>query len=332
MRNTSAAGSYLLVIAAAGFASRAFTLTGFGAKKKCLVNAGVDGATVLEEITREAAASGIDDCVIVTSAARDPAILARFFDPTAEDPSLGEYLQIRSKTPELAQLAARPKFRIRYVHQAEPRGFGEAVALTHPYATGAAQDGSPYSGIAVALGDDLVHARVPATAQLISAHRATGHMTIAVQEVSRDDARKYGVVRVEPEPVRLGDGFLGTRAFRIVDVEEKPDDPQPNWIGGEEVYLAIVGRYVLNVEDVEFLTTGSGTLKKELDFTTLLRRNIERERLIGVDLDGTWHSVGDPTSAQQAYIHYALVPPNGERTPSQKSLIAYVRRLLEENE
>ena len=323
-------GDYLLVVAAGGFASRALTLTGFGAKPKCLVNAGSSGATVLEEILREADQSGIHDLVIVLTADRDPKILDRLIHPLREDPLLGDYLERRGKIAELELIRSRPRFRVRYVLQPEPRGFGEAVAMAYPHLLRDESKRRPYTGVAVALGDDLIHAPVPCLAQLVSAHRLNGAMTIAVQAVSRDEATQYGVAQVEPEPLALGGKFTGKRAYRVVAVDEKPADPKPNRLDGKDVYLAIVGRYVLNAGDIEFLRTGEGSLGRELDFTGLLHKNIADGMLTAVEIRGTWHSVGTPLQAQKAFTHFALVPTTGEPTPEQRELARYVRALLVE--
>lgn len=319
--------SYLLVIATGGYASRALTLTGFGAKPKCLINAGTNGATVLEEILREAEESGIVDLFIVHSADRDPKIFNRLLHPLEEDPALETYLKHRGKLVELEFLRSRPRFRVTYGCQSEPRGFGEAVGMAYPLV----RDGS-FRGVAVALGDDLVHAPVPCLAQLLSAHRQTGAFIVAIQPVAREEARQYGVVHVEPEPLPLDETFLGRRAYRVLAVEEKPFDPQPNRLRGEEVYLAIVGRYILNVGDVAFLASREGSMVHELDFTEVLRHNIAKENLVAVEIRGTWHSVGTPLNAQKAFLHFALVPTRGKPTPQQQELARYLRTLLAEGE
>lgn len=315
------------MIAAGGYASRALTLTGFGAKPKCLVNAGTNGATVLEEILREAEESGIVDLFIVHSADRDPKILDRLFHPLEGDPHLENYLKSRGKLAELELLRSRPRFRVTYARQLEPRGFGEAVGMAYSRV----REGS-FGGVAVALGDDLVHAPVPCLAQVLSAHRQTGAFIVAIQAVTREEARRYGVVYVEPEPFPLDETFLGKRAYRVLAVEEKPLDPQPNRLRGEEVYFAIVGRYVLNGDDVAFLASRESSLTHELDFTEVLRHNIAKKNLLAVEIRGTWHSVGTPLDAQKAFLHFALVPTKGKPTPQQQELARYLRTLLTEVE
>jgi UTP--glucose-1-phosphate uridylyltransferase len=322
--------NYLLVVAAGGYASRALTLTGFGAKPKCLINAGAGGATVLEEILREAEQSGLHDVLIVLTADRDPKVFDRLIHPLREDPTLGVYLEERGKLAELELIRSRPRFRVRYARQPVPRGFGEAVGMAYGQLVAAERKRRPYLGVAVALGDDLVHAPVPCLAQLLSAHQQTEALTLAVQAVSRNEATQYGVVQVEPEPLALDATFIGKQAYRVVAVDEKPENPKPNLLNGKDVYLAIVGRYVLNVADVEFLSVREGSLSRELDFTDLLRHNIEFGRLIAVEIRGTWHSVGTPLQAQRAFTHFALVPTTGEPTPDQRELARYVRALLTE--
>jgi UTP--glucose-1-phosphate uridylyltransferase len=321
---------YLLVVAAGGMATRALVLTGYGAKPKCLVNAGCDGATVLDEIVREALGAGLEEGVFIVASETDRAALERFFYPLRQDPLLAEHLRRAGRTKELAALGARPPLRPRVLVQVEPRGFGDAVAMAYPFLS--PREGRSYTGAVVALGDDLVHAPVSCMEQLVSAHRQVGGMIVAVQPVARDAARRYGVVTVHPTPLALDGTFLGRRAYKALRVEEKPPDPEPNLLDGVETYLAIVGRYVLGTEDVAFLAGEDSSVARELDFTSLLRRNAAAGTLTAVEPRGVWVSVGTPQEAQRAFLRYALVPQSGEPTPSQAELIAYARDLLGDDE
>ena len=329
-RNRNSQRPYLLVVAAGGYATRALVLTGYGAKPKAFVNAGVGGATVLEEITREANRSGIDECVVITSSDRVSEVFARFYDPLGLDPSFDEYLQRRQRTDELDLVASRPTFRrVHFVIQSEPRGFGDAIALAEPYLRAGTENGDPFAGAVVALGDDVVHAETPAIRQLISAHRLTGDMIVGVQRVTKEQARGFGVVVVDPNPLALSEEFCGRTAYRVVGMEEKPSDPTPNQVDGEEVYLAVVGRYLVNLADMAFLSKRTGTVEQELDFTALQQQTANAGRLIAIELTGTWHTVGSSFGAQKAFMHYALVPETGDPTAEQEELRRWVRGLLE---
>jgi UTP-glucose-1-phosphate uridylyltransferase len=312
--------SYLLIVAAGGYATRALPLTGYGAKMKSLINVGDGGVTVIEEILREARDSGIEHGVIITSSEENVSVFRRYLDPLGEDPAFAAYLKLRRKDVEAQMIADRAMLgRVDLVVQTAPRGFGDAISLAAPHLT----DGG-FVGAVIALGDDVVHASTPAARQLMAAHALTESMIVAVQRVSKADASRYGVVLVDAQPLDLGPEFLGKAAYRAVDMEEKPDEPTANVIDGEAVYFAVVGRYLIRPSDMAFLTGAEGSIDVELDFTALQQRNALAGALVAVELDGTWLSVGTPTDAQKAYLRYALAP-GGDR----EELRDYARQLLD---
>ena len=318
--------SYLLIVASGGYATRALTLTGCGAKMKALVNAGPDGATVLETILREAKQSRIEHTAVVVSSEKDAQTVRRFLDPLGEDPAFRRYLIQSGKTEQLEQIRALPRFRqAECLVQTEPRGFGDAAAL----AADMFFEGG-FAGACVALGDDLVHAPAPAMAQLISAHKSLGGTVAAVQRVSKKDASRYGAVLIQGGPLQMPPDFIGKAAYRAVNMEEKPANPTPNRIDGEETYLAVAGRYVIDADDMRFLSRSKGAVGNELDFTAMLRQNAAAGTLAAVELDGVWHTVGDPLEAQKAYLRYALLPQDGNASENQRELQKYAKRLLKE--
>ena len=107
-------------------------------------------------------------------------------------------------------------------------------------------------------------------------------------------------------------------------MEEKPAEPTANVIDGEEVYFAVVGRYLIRPADMRYLTGAEGSIDAELDFTALQQGAIADKSLVAVELDGTWLSVGTPLDAQKAYLHYAL-----SSGPDREELRAGARRLLD---
>ncbi|GIX06239.1 MAG: UTP--glucose-1-phosphate uridylyltransferase [Candidatus Poribacteria bacterium] len=324
--------AYLLVVAAFGMATRALGLTGYGAKPKALINVGRNGVPVLEEILREAIRSGIREGVVVTGPGHYRDLIERFLNPLETNPLLDEYLHRRKKQEELRQIQERPRLdRLHVVTQQVPNGFGVAVSLAAPYLQAGDQAGRPFVGACVALGDDLVHSRTPAMAQLIAVHQETGATVVGVQRVSRETASRFGLVVVDPEPLTV-QNTSGWRAYRVRAMEEKPQDPIPSLLEGEEVYFAVIGRYLVRPEDMEFLVAGSGSVEQEFNFTELLQRRAAEGTLVAVEVAGHWHSVGTALEAQQAFLRYALIPEEGSPTPEQRRLREYVQELLKEAE
>ena len=115
--------SYLLIVAAGGYATRALPLTGYGAKMKSLINVGDGGVTVIEEILREARDSGIEHGVIITSSEENVSVFRRYLDPLGEDPAFAAYLKLRRKDVEAQMIADRAMLgRVDLVVQTAPRG------------------------------------------------------------------------------------------------------------------------------------------------------------------------------------------------------------------
>ena len=320
---------YLVVVPAAGKATRAFTLTGYGAILKPFVNAVEGGATVMEGILKEADKSGLSEFVMVVANEQDREFFERFFNPLAQDPGLREYLLAKGRREQLQQLLDLARFDIHYCIQDEPKGFGDAVGRAYGQIQLQEQWNRPYEGVVVALGDDLVYSRTPAMKQLISAYEQTGHMIVAVQSVAYEDAKKYGVMKVS-DPQELEDTFCGRRAYVPTGIQEKPEFPEANLVDGEEKYFAVVGRYVLRPSDVAYLSGEAGSIEAELDFTSLLQRNIDQGELTVVEIEGEWHSVGSALDAQMTFIRYALGQYNqeGQLGEDGTELVQYTLRVL----
>lgn len=298
----------MVVIPVAGKGTRAMPLTGYGAVLKPFINATEGGATVLEEIVREIGNSGLSDISIIVGKERDKDVFRDFFTPFDTDPGLKDKLRAKGLFEDIGFIEELSSFNVHFFVQSSAKGFGDAIARVCPRMERERKLGIRYRGVVVVLGDDMVYSDTPCCKQIVSAHHLTGSMVVAVQRVSYEEAKKFGVVLVDTSrgAVRPGDGFSGRAAYNVIDVEEKPDDPTPNMIKGEECYFAVLGRYVLNEEDVRYLAGQDGSPDDELDFTSLFRKNFEMERLVAVEVEGDWHTVGSSLAAQKAIIKYGI--------------------------
>jgi len=109
-----------------------------------------------------------------------------------------------------------------YIRQAAPLGLGHAVLTAAP-----AVGDEPF---AVLLADDLIDADAPVLKQLVEAAYAQDASVLGVQDVPREDTRKYGIVAAQP---------INERTARITHIVEKPSPEEA------PSTLAVVGRYVL---------------------------------------------------------------------------------------
>ncbi|TNE43452.1 MAG: hypothetical protein EP343_33440 [Deltaproteobacteria bacterium] len=290
--------SYHLIIPAAGQGLRAYPFTGFGTTPKPFVAMG--SKTVFDYIMEEALASDVSSLsLIVSERSGGAAVYERYFDPFRDNPSLRETLG--KKLPEvLPAIDAVSGLEVDYVDQVEPLGFGHAVGLAWP-----SIDASSCEGVLVALGDDLVCGSFPGMKQLVEVHKQVGGMVFMVDEVTREGAKRFGVAQLGKTLEVEGSC---REAFEVTEVVEKPQDPKPNVINGEERYFAVVGRYLLEVEDLKFLAEQNPTPGKELDFTPLFARKVEQGRLTAILPDGRFCTVGNSTDLQKSNIRFALEP------------------------
>lgn len=289
--------TYQLIIPAAGQAIRAFPFTGFGSTPKPFVAVG--NKTVFDHIMEEALASHVKHLTLVISErSGGTAVYARYFDPFAGAPDLQK--TVAAKMPEvMASIEALQALTVSYAEQVQPLGFGHAVGLAYP------QIRPDTTGVLVALGDDLLCGSVPAMQQLIDVHQQVGGMVFMVDEVSREDAKRFGVAQLAETVAHPGSCRA---AFRVAEVVEKPANPRPNIIDGQERYFAVVGRYLLEVEDLQYLAEQQPTPGRELDFTPLFARKVQQGRLTAILPEGRFCTVGNAIDLQKSNLRFALEP------------------------
>ena len=183
----------------------------------------------IQYIVEEAAKSGIEDILIITS--RGKSEMEDHFDrmPELESKLIagGE-----SKRLMLEQVVDVTKLaNITYVRQMEQKGLGHAVLQAKKFV-----GDEPF---AVLYGDDVIIGEDPCIGQLIRAYEDTGMCgAVGIKEVSAQDIQKYSSMKVEP---------LKDNIFKVVDMIEKP--------GPKQIYslYSILGRCVLPAEIFDIL-------------------------------------------------------------------------------
>ena len=176
---------------------------------------------------------------------------------------------------------------VRFAHQAEPRGVGDALLAAAP--VGAA--------VAVALGDTVIGgvdgraSRIVARlAEAFERHGAVA--AVAVEEVRPEDVERYGIV------APAGDGD----ELALAGLVEKPSP------AAAPSRLAIASRYVLSPEVFDELARTPPGRGGEVQLTDALASLAARSRpVIGVRLrpGERRHDVGDPRSYARAFEAFA---------------------------
>ena len=234
-------------------------------------------------IVEEAAASGIEDILIITNRgkglledhfARAPALERRLAGDPAKEAILNQVVGI-------SKLA-----NIFYVRQKETKGLGHAIGCAREFV-----GDEPF---AVLYGDDVILGEDPACGQLMRAYEQFGSGVVGVKEVSREAIRKYSSLKVE----HIQDNY-----FRCTDMVEKP---QP---GQEFSLYSILGRCVLPPEIFDILDNTPPGAGGEIQLTDAMATLARRGGMTGVDFTGTRYDMGNKLGIMQASVEVALRHP-----------------------
>ena len=267
------------VIPAAGLGTRVLPATKVMPKEMLPI---VDKPAI-QYIVEEAAASGIEDILIITN--RGKGLLEDHFDRAPElerrlaaDPNKAAILD---EVVHISKLA-----NIFYVRQKETKGLGHAIGCAREFV-----GDEPF---AVLYGDDVILGEDPACGQLIRAYERFGNGVVGVKEVAREAISKYSSLKVE----HLQDNY-----FRCTDMIEKPKP-------GEELSLySILGRCILPPEIFDILDKTPPGAGGEIQLTDAMRTLARRDSMTAVDFTGTRYDMGNKLGIMQASVEVALNHP-----------------------
>lgn len=268
------------IIPAAGLGTRLLPATKAQPKEMLPL---VDKPTI-QYIVEEAAASGIENIVIVTG--RGKRAIEDHFDKSYEleaemaKRNKQNTLQMLQKISEIAE--------IYYIRQRQANGLGDAIRCARHFIGD--------QPCAILLGDDVVHApQKPALRQLMEVYERYECSVLGVQRVSQSLVNQYGIVGVGEQ--------LDDRLYRVSDLVEKPaqqDAPSD---------VAILGRYIVTPRLFDILErTGEGA-GGEIQLTDALRELLTLERMLAYDFEGERYDMGNPQGYLRATVEFALRRP-----------------------
>lgn len=267
------------VVLAAGYGTRLLPATKAQPKEALPL---VD-KPIIQYAVEEAAESGLEQVIIVTSAGKRA--VEDHFDRSLElEQALAEKGDQR-RLEEIRRISDLA--RIVYVRQKEQRGIGDAV-LTVREIVG----DEPF---VLFFPDDVIVSQPPAARQLIDVFEAHGGSVLAVEEVPPEELESYGIVDGEP---------VGEGVYRVRGLTEKPKPEEaPSNLG-------IVGRYVLTPQVFEALTETPPGIGGEIQITDGLARLLRDQPMFAYRFQGRRYDTGRPLGLLKASVELALRRPD----------------------
>ncbi len=238
---------------------------------------------IIQSTVEEAAASGLEQVVIVTAAGKRA--VKDHFDRSPELEHALEKKGDQRRLEEVRRIAELAQ--IVYVQQNEQRGIGDAV-LTAREVVG----DEPF---VLFFPDDVIVSDVPAARQLIDVFEAHGGSVVAVEEVPPEEVESYGIV--DGEPVDEG-------VYRVRALVEKPKPAEaPSNLG-------IVGRYVLTPEIFDVLEKTPPGKGGEIQITDGLALLLRDQPMFAYRFQGERYDTGRPLGLLKASVELALRRPD----------------------
>jgi len=236
----------------------------------------------IQYVVEEAVAAGITDILIITG--RGKRSIEDHFDRSFELECSLERNGRQRELDEVTRIANMAN--VHFVRQKSPRGLGDAVLLAKQHV-----GDEPF---AVMLGDTINVSAVPVVKQLMDVQRERGGSVIAVEPVSRDKVRDYGIIAGRQ---------VADRLWAVDDLVEKPaPEDAPSDLG-------ITGTYVLSpriFDCIERTPPGRGG---EVQLTDALRLLRQEEPLYGLQFEGARYDIGDKLGWLKTTMRLALEDP-----------------------
>jgi UTP--glucose-1-phosphate uridylyltransferase len=237
---------------------------------------------IIQYGVEEALAAGCDQIIIITG--RGKQAIEDHFDTSYE---LETMLEQRKKT-DLLKIVRQisDMIHVAYVRQKEALGLGHAVLMARELV-----GDEPF---AVLLADDVIDAKVPCLAQLMSVFEQKQASVLAAQVIEGPAISSYGVLKG-----RQAEGFDG----QLHEVDDLVEKPSPEKAPSK---LAIIGRYILTpavFETLEQIQAGSGG---ELQLTDGICALLKREKVYAYTFEGKRHDTGDKLGFLKATVEFAL--------------------------
>lgn len=234
-------------------------------------------------IVQEASDCKINNIVLITSKNKDS--IVDHFDNNYE---LESILASKKKYDLLEKIRKHNNLNFINIRQREALGLGHAV-LTGKEVV---DNGSAF---VVILPDMFINNASVFLQKMIDIYNETGKGVIALMEVPKNKVNSYGIVS--------GDYDEKTDIINIKDLIEKPtvEEAPSNF--------AILGRYILPFETMNYLEEETPDKTGEIQLTNALKKVATNHGLIGLVIRSDIYDIGNPLGFLKANISFGLRNP-----------------------
>jgi len=238
---------------------------------------------LIQYAVEEAVAAGMNEMIFITG--RGKRAIEDHFDKAFE---LEHELEQRGdkRLLKMVQGIIPKNVHCTYVRQPQALGLGHAVLCAKSVV-----GDDPF---AVVLADDLIDGNPPALKQMAAVFARRVRSVIAVQNVSRNETRRYGIVRIESR---------SKSPHRISGIVEKPEPAAaPSTLG-------VVGRYILTPRIFHHLEHGKPCAGGEIQLTDGIAGLLAEEDVFAHEFEGVRYDCGSKLGYLQANLQFALKHP-----------------------
>lgn len=249
---------------------------------------------LIQHAVEEARDAGIEEFIFITG--RKKEMLEEHFD---YQPELMETLESRGKNAllDLVLKSEMPANALFTTRQAKPLGLGHAIWCAKKLV-----GDEPF---AILLPDDVVLAEKGCLSQMIETYNEVGGNLVGVMDVPLEDTSKYGILDIDNDNGKL---------VSIKGLVEKPDPKSA------PSTLSIIGRYILQPEVFEHLSSFERGAGNEIQLTDSMAKLIGTQPFNGLRYDGTRFDCGSRLGFIEANLAYGL---------ADKEISADVRKILD---
>lgn len=234
---------------------------------------------LVEFAVREAVEAGIEEIIFITSHTKRP-----IEDHFKRNKELETQLMSSDKKDYLDRINLKEYEGVKFsfIRQRDQKGLGDAVLQTSHLI-------NPDEYFAILLADDLFDGTPGITSQLLSAFESHQRSIIAINEVTDEETKKYGVIDGET---------ISENLTMIKEIVEKPQSNPPS-------NLAVTGRYLLKGSILESLKRIKPGFGNEIQLTDAISMLLKEDEVFGLKYKAEKFDCGSREGFIQANIHFA---------------------------